>query len=331
MGKKSLIEVAKEAGVSTATVSRVINNPEKVSEKTKKKVLEIIDSMGFVPNEFARSLRKNRKNMIAIVMKKEDAPFLAFPYFTLFLMNVIQQISREGYYLILTLEESKKNPYLNYQKMLERNLVDGFIVMGLKNSDPRIEYLVSKKAKFVTVGHTLDRSDYTFVDSDNLHGGYLAAKHLLELGSHRILLLNGLIEDCASMYRYQGYINAISEASIKFEERLVNNSNLSEESAFDFVWTNYRNLKFDGIFATSDVAAIGALKAIEKLKAKIPVVGFDDIPFAQIFEPSLTTIRQPIEQIGMLTAKKIVEIIENKETESELLKVELIKRESSSI
>jgi len=326
---KNLQDIARKAGVSTATVSRVINSPDKVSEKTRRKVEQIIREHGYIPNEFARSLRSNRKNMVAIVNPVPQESFLSFPYFSLFLRSVTQWFSRVGVYTLVVLEDPNQSPYTTYRKMMEQNVVDGFIVMGLKRDDPRIELLNSLKARFVAIGHTGEEGPYVYVDSDNVQGGYLATRHLLELGRKRILMVNGFENDCSSMFRLSGYQKALEQEGVRFDPQLVINCDLEEETVFEMFSNEDFSLEADAVFATSDVAAIGVIKALKRRHHSLPVVGFDDIPMASSFEPGVTTIRQPIEQIGRKAAEKIFALVEGKAAQSEMVQVELVARDST--
>jgi len=325
----SIAKIAEIAGVSTATVSRVINNPEKVTEKTRRKVLQVIDEFGYVPNEFARGLRSQKKNMVGIIIPSNKTNYLFFPSFSYFLKGVTETLAYRGYYTILTMEEHDAEPWSSYKSLISKNLVDGFILLELRENDPRIEYLKKHDIKFVTIGRTTESKGYIYVDLDNEQGGYLATKHLISLNKKRILLISGNEEDCCCIHRKEGYLKALTENGIESADELIINSDSSEDAAFNIVARALSSKDFDSIFAISDLAAIGALKALEFFNRSIPVVGFDDIPITRYFKPPLTTVRQPMQEMGRISANLLIEQFENHPVNSRLVEAELIKREST--
>ena len=134
----NISEVAKKAGVSTATVSRVLNNSPLVSTKTKERVLKIIEKLGYVPNHVARSLRSRRTGLIATIIPYSAEYVLSFPYFSIFIKEVARRLAEDGYHLLLTTEEPDDDPIGIYRAFLDRKIVDGFIILDLKEKDERI-------------------------------------------------------------------------------------------------------------------------------------------------------------------------------------------------
>ncbi len=338
--KTNIKEIAKITGFSTTTISRYFNHPEKLSEKTGKKIKAVITKYGYVPNELARGLRSKRKNLVAIILKKEHESFLSFPYFSVFSNQVLKTLSGEKIYTITTFEESDKKPHMTYRSFVQKNLVDGFIVMGMAENDKRIKFLLEQNENFVTVGRNPLSDNYTWVDCDNVQGGFLATNHLIKKGCRRILFFGGFLESCDTKMRLQGYRNALEENNIKFRRNYVYPGDFTgmimrnpEDNfeRFADLKTIIINQKIEGVFAVSDVAAIGLIKMLKHMKIKIPVVGFDDVSLARIYEPTLTTVRQPIEKIAEKVATKLIQKINGESPQSEMVKVELIERESSNI
>jgi len=286
----------------------------------------------------ARGLRSHRKNLVALIEKHKQDTFMTFPYFSIFSSHVITTLIEEGIYVITTFEESKNKPHITYRSFVQKNLVDGFIVMGMEEDDKRLKFLLDNNESFVTVGRNSLQDSYTWVDCDNVRGGYLAGKHLIDIGCRRVLLLNGFKRSVDSISRYDGFKMAFLENNLPFDESLVvygdytglviehPNTNFA---GYDSLKEILRKKKIDGVFATSDVSAIGCLKLLKFLKMDIPVVGFDDVPLARIFEPQLTTIRQPIKKIAESVAKKMIAKIKGQGMTSEMFPVELIEREST--
>ena len=325
--------------MSTTTISRYFNHPEKLSDKTREKIKKIITKYGFVPNELARGLRSKRKNLVAVILEKDRETFLAFPYFSIFSASLLNVLSREKIYMITTFEESEKKPHITYRGFVQKNLVDGFIVMEMREDDKRIKFLLEHNEHFVTIGRNRKAKNYTYVDCDNVQGGFLATNHLIGLGCKRILMLGGYRDNYDMQMRLDGYKNALEGASIPYDEELVLAGDFTSLvlehpdqrfASYDVLKNVILEKKVDAVFCTSDVSAIGILKLLKYQKIDIPVVGFDDIPLAMMYDPTITTIRQPIKQIAEKAGEKLIEKINGNGVQSEELPVELIIRESTA-
>ncbi len=336
--KVDIKKIAHLARVSPTTVSRYFNHPEKLAEETKEKIHKVIVKYGYFPNEMARSLRSSRKNMVAIIIQEGEDIFLTSPYFTVFANEITREFAKEGYYTIIAPEEYPNKPHIAYRNLLQKNLVDGFIMMGMVENDKRMKFLLERDEKFVTIGYNPEFSHYTWVDCDNESGGYLATRHLISLGCENILIVNGNSNDFASQKRLSGYLKALGEEGREIDQELIFRgdvagmilkSDFSEDECFKILEPMIKNRHFDGVFANSDVSAISILKALHHLKVKLPVVGFDDVSLANISQPTLTTIRQPIRIIARKAAQKLVQKINGENPESEMLPVELVIREST--
>lgn len=325
----NISEVAKKAGVSTATVSRVLNNSPLVSTKTKERVLKIIEKLGYVPNHVARSLRSRRTGLIATIIPYSAEYVLSFPYFSIFIKEVARRLAEDGYHLLLTTEEPDDDPIGIYRAFLDRKIVDGFIILDLKEKDERISFLTKAKAKFVVVGRTKDCRDIPFVDTDNMGGACEATTYLLEKNCERILFINGPEDHSVSIWREKGYRAAYERKGLRAENSLILTGNFREESAYKLV--KGFSEAFDAIFTASDLMAIGALRALKEMNRSVPVIGFDDIPQAQTFSPALSTIRQPIDKVGYEVANSIIVYLETGKKVSKVLDVELIIRESTEV
>ncbi|AKI97603.1 LacI family DNA-binding transcriptional regulator [Kosmotoga pacifica] len=327
--KLNIAVVAKKAGVSTATVSRVLNNSPSVSKRTREKVIKVIEELGYVPNHVARSLRSKKTGLIATIIPYSTDYVFNFPYFSIFLKETTKRLSEDGYQLLLTIEEPNGNPVEIYRTFLDRRIVDAFIILDLREKDERVDFLKKRKAKFVVVGRAIDGEDVPYVDTDNMGGALKAVSYLLDKDHRRILFLNGPKSHSVSIWRVRGYVNAYLKKGLEPDDSLILNGDFTESSGYEMV-KNF-NGEFDAIFASSDLMAIGALKALKELERKIPVIGFDDIPQAAMARPALTTVRQPIEEVGYTVADSIVTSLERGEDPKKVLDVELIIRESSEV
>jgi DNA-binding LacI/PurR family transcriptional regulator len=229
----------------------------------------------------------------------------------------------------LTTEEPDDDPVRIYRTFLDRKIVDGFIILDLKENDERVKFLKDRMAKFVVVGRAKDCDDLPSVDTDNMSGAYKATSYLLDRGCRRVLFINGPKEHSVSIWRKEGYKAAYKKKGLKIEKSLILNGDFMETSGYELV-KNFRG-RFDAIFAASDLMAIGALKALKEMNRIVPVMGFDDIPQASMVTPTLSTIRQPIDRVGYEVADSIVSYLEKGEKISKVLDVELIIRESTEV
>jgi len=322
----NISKIAKMAKVSTATVSRVINNPEKVSAKTRERVESVISKLGYVPNQQARSLRSQQTKMIAIIVPHSADYLFTYPYFSIFLRETSLELSHLGYHLILTTDEPHNSVIDTYRVFTDKRLVDGFVVLDLKNEDERVDFLKLRNIPFVAVGRNERDKDISFVDTDNEGGAYIAGKYLARKGCSQVLFINGPADQSVSLWRERGFQKAAQEMNFTFH---VRNGDFVEKSGFEI--TKKHLGQFDGIFAASDLMAIGALKALREEGVSLPVVGFDDIPISSDVSPSLTTVHQPIDEVGRRAAINLVRLISEDHTETTILPVELIVRESSEV
>lgn len=320
-------KVAKMARISTATVSRVINNPEKVSKRTRDTVERIIKELKYVPNQQARSLRSQKTGMIAIIVPHSADYLFAYPYFSILLKELSLELKRYAYHLILTTDEPTDPVTGTYRLFVEKKMVDGFVVLDLRNNDDRVRYLREAGVSFVTVGRDYyDDASSSYVDTDNDMGAFLAGRHLAELGCRRILFISGAADQSVSDWRKQGLKRASQEFGFDYE---IFYGDFLEKSGAAITKKSIK--EFDGIFAASDLMAMGALAALKESGARMPVVGFDDIPLSAEHSPSLTTIHQPIAEVGEAVARSIFKQIVQGETSKTILPVEIVIRESTEV
>jgi len=330
--KLRIKDIAKLAGVSTATVSRVLNNYPNVKEETRKRVLEIIENFGYVPNHSARSLRVYKTYFVGVIIPHESEFTFTFPYFNIFMKNFAHRAQERGYHVIFTTSEG--NEIDMYKNFIKRRFVDGFVILDVVDGDERVKFLKNQAFPFVVIGRPSGVEDYIFVDTDNEQGAYRAVKYLLELGHRRILFVNGPANYSVSRQRLKGYFRALEEKGIPFEQYLVMNGDFSEESGYKLTKKMLEKFgRIEAVFYASDAMAIGGMKAFEesgfKVGKDVSIVGFDDIPMSRNVRPSLSTVSQPIEKVAENAADLLVNLIERKEVNSIILPTELVIREST--
>ncbi len=326
-------DVARAANVSVATVSRVINRLGNVNPETEKRVIETIERLNYFPNHSAKSLRTNSSNGIGIIISHDLDYFISFPYFVEFIHGMSYVLSDLDYHLVISTE--KKGNATSYLEIAAKGLVDGLILFDVMDGDERILALKKFGIPFVVIGRPNNVGIYAYVDTDNEKGGFIATDHLFEVGCKRILFINGPKGHAATRYRLAGYIRAHKEKHVEYDERLVKyvEKNSDRENGYLLTKEALKSISFDGIFVSGDFMATGVIAAVEEAGLKvgkdIPIVGFDDVPLSSMVNPSLTTVRQPINEVGKNAATILIDMLNGKPVESKVLDVFLVRRNST--
>lgn len=322
-------EIAKLAGVSPATVSRVLNGTAVVDPKTQERVQEVIRDTGYRPNEVARSLSKHSSRIIGCIV-----PDIANPFFTEIARAIEDEAYRQGYRLILCNSDEDPQKEIEYIDMLTRMNADGIIITTTQSD---AELTISNRALPVIV---LDRKSSHFhstasICSDHYQGGRLATQHLVNCGCKKIVMMQGPGKNTSAELRLQGYLDVCRESGrnpvtiecgFTFAEGLKQAKVLLE---------TYPDV--DGIIAANDLVALSVYKILTAAGITVPgqvqVIGFDNIYLSSLMTPALTTIGQPITQIGTLAASRVIDWVEGKggaQAEKDtVLPVELIVRETT--
>lgn len=324
MMQVKLEDVAKLAGVSPTTVSRVLNNRGYISEKTRKKVEDAIKELNYYPNDIARSLFKKRTNFIGLILPTINNPF--FSELALYIENIC---SNYGFKVILCNSLGQLEKEKSYAEMLIRHQVDGMIVCSYNRG---IEAYKNPKLPIVAIDHYLSPT-IPVIGSDNYEGGRLAVQHLIDVGCKSIIHINGPFDlETPTQNRRKAYEDLV-EKPITYE---LNNLFNEEATAATIrqVFNDYPET--DGIFASDDLIAATCLKVAQELHIDVPkqlkVVGYDGTQTVSSLLPQLTTIRQPIEDIAKTAVIKLNEIIEEAqidETMEIILPVQLVKNRTA--
>ncbi|MDQ0227791.1 LacI family DNA-binding transcriptional regulator [Metabacillus niabensis] len=319
-----LEDVAKLAGVSPTTVSRVLNNRGYISEKTRKKVEDAIKELNYYPNDIARSLFKKRTNFIGLILPTINNPF--FSELALYIENIC---SNYGFKVILCNSLGQLEKEKSYAEMLIRHQVDGMIVCSYNRG---IEAYKNPKLPIVAIDHYLSPT-IPVIGSDNYEGGRLAVQHLIDVGCKSIIHINGPFDlETPTQNRRKAYEDLV-EKPITYE---LNNLFNEEATAATIrqIFNDYPET--DGIFASDDLIAATCLKVAQELHIDVPkqlkVVGYDGTQTVSSLLPQLTTIRQPIEDIAKTAVIKLNEIIEetqNDKTMEIILPVQLVKNRTA--
>jgi LacI family transcriptional regulator len=307
----TLEEVARLAGVSRSTASRVINDQPSVRAETRERVWQAIRECGYQPNVVARSLVTNRTQIISMVIPEAVTTLFTDPFFPLLLRGATEACNAHHYQLTLSLFTASTDPQEMYQRVLRNGYLDGVIVASASFDDPLIPNLLRDRVPFVSIGWYPDERVH-YVDVDNNSGAQMAVEHLIRLGRRRIAIIAGPPNMVAGRNRLSGYHQALEAHGIPVEEDLIAYGDFTEGGGLSAMQRLFPASP-SAVFAANDMMAIGALKALRGAGMRVPqdvaLVGFDDIPIASAIEPALTTLRQPIDRLGSLAVEMLLNLL----------------------
>ncbi|GGY17549.1 LacI family DNA-binding transcriptional regulator [Streptomyces djakartensis] len=301
-GRPTLEEVAARAGVGRGTVSRVINGSPRVSDATRAAVEAAVAELGYVPNTAARALAANRTDAIALVVPEPETRFFAEPYFSDMLKGVGAEISDTEMQLLLIFAGSDRERQ-RLAQYLAAHRVDGVLLVSVHADDPLPDLLAQLEIPAVISGPRSSAETLPSVDSDNYGGARQAVEHLLSRGRRRIAHITGRLDVYGAQRRVDGYRDALSDAGHGVDEALIEEGDFTEEGGHRAMRALLeRHPGLDAVFAGSDVTAAGARQALREAGRRIPddvaLVGYDDSAIARHLDPPLTSVRQPIEEMG---------------------------------
>lgn len=329
--KTTIYDVAKEAGVSIATVSKVINDTGRISEKTKKHVLEVMNRLHYQPSVVASALTGKQTHTIGLLV-----PDIANPFFSEVARALEDSAEEKGFNVIMCSTDNNDEKGKNYISLLLRKRVDGLIIATSFQDAETVKKLVEKNIPLVLFSTDIPALSVDMVSVDDYKAAFQSIDYLLSLGHKNI----GLIAEKAtsSKYRLQGYKDALDSAGITVEDRYIHYT----EAATIQSGKHLANLLFEeknrptAVFACNDILAAGVMQAAKERGIQIPadlsVIGFDNTILADICYPTLTTIAQPIQEMAEQTTSLLIHQIEHKEKKKQriLLVPELIIRNSTA-
>ncbi|WP_373231091.1 LacI family DNA-binding transcriptional regulator [Cohnella sp.] len=330
----TLKDIARVAGVSTATASLALSGDPRVNIKTKKSVEEVAKRLKYVPNEIGRSLRARKAETIALIFPNTPHNAFSHPYFVQLLEGITEVLVENSFHLLLSTSPTELDESAAYDKILRNRRADGIILWPASIKDRNILKIIESGFPLVYLGKWL-HDDVMTVERDEFGGAYKVTSHLLQLGRKRIVHITGPLEYQVSINRLDGYKQALQDNKILYDSSLVIEKDFSLEAGTNAVAElRGRNVEFDGIFAGNDLMAIGAMKGLQKLGISVPrdvsIVGCDNIEMANLTNPALTTIDQSIRQVGKIAAEKMIAFLgSTKGQENQtIVPAQLIVRES---
>jgi len=337
-------DIARLAGVSRSTVSRVVNNYANVPPETKEKVTKVIKKYGYVPHASARALAGKSNSIIGIFITnviQNSKEFRVFRniYFSPFEAAVLDYAGELGYNVLVSII-NKDSDFEKARELFYNKTISGGIFVGVENSDRKIFKLIKDGYKLVIVDQEQNKEktagNHIVVNSDNLDGAYKATKHLIEYGHKEIAHICGNMNKFSGFKRFEGYKKAMNEAGFPIKKSYTVSGDFTEVSGYEGAkhFLSGKN-NITGIFASNDTMAIGAMKAIKEMGLKIPddvsIVGYDDIKIASYISPSLTTVKMFIPKMASIAVKSLINFIENGIDSSKYntISTELVIRKSS--
>ncbi|MFU0781755.1 MAG: DNA-binding transcriptional regulator, LacI/PurR family [Thermoanaerobacterium thermosaccharolyticum] len=323
-------DVAKEAGVSVATISRVLNNSPGVSDETREKVLSVIKRLNYNPNLLGRNLRRMETNMVLVLL-----PTISNPFYARIVKGIEDVAQKNGYGVMLCNTDSDIERERMYLELLKNRLSDGVIFMAPEIGEEELNEIGEKYA-VVQCCEYKEGANVSHVSIDNYKASYKAVKHLIGLGHKNIGFISCKNNFLSTKHRESGYKKALEDSGIEFNPDYIRYGDYSFKSGFRAAQSLLNDFKeITAIFAISDIMAIGAIKACYENGLKVPddvaIVGFDNISFAPMYNPSLTTVSQPKYDIGCTAMELLIKQIRNKggNKENIVLEHELIIRQST--
>ena len=338
-------EVAKLAGVSEATVSRVLNEVGPFKKETKERVLSAAKQLGYIPSSLARSFARRRSGNLGVVMPYlPKARLFSAYYFSEILSGIGHQAREEGYDLLMMFRDSEEA--MDYSELFRMRKIDACIILGAKEELEELEALRRLRDDdhpYCLINQHFEGEQFHEVDVDHVDGSYQAVKHLLQQGFRRIAFLNGPLAYSNSSDRLKGYIQALQEEGIELDESLLLVGNFSRKSGLRAAEQLAGRLhEIDAVAVANDRMAIGLYQGLQKLgirEEQMPaVVGYDDSDGAELITPALSSVRVPFFDLGVIAARRVLQLLEDKANSQEeavavpiqvKLAAELIIRESS--
>lgn len=327
------------AGVSEATVSRVLNNTGPIRGETKQRVLEAAEQLNYFPNAIAKNFALKRSGNLGVVLPfVPNIRIFSTYYFSEILSGIGVEVKKRGYDLLLLFRQPDE--VMDYTLLFKTQKIDACIVLGARNSfeeKKALNELTSNSFPFCLVNQHYEGEQFSEIDADHFNGSFLAVKHLIDQGYRNIAFLNGPLEYSNSFDRLQGYRKALHEGNIPIRDSYIFEGNYSRTSGYSAVkWMLPLLKEVDAVFAANDRMAIGLIQGLREhdyvAGRDIAVVGYDNSDAATLSDPTLSTVHVPFYEMGRMAASKVLDPLNSGVNEGffhEKLPTQLIIRKSS--
>ncbi|XEC94240.1 LacI family DNA-binding transcriptional regulator [Paenibacillus tarimensis] len=307
MNDSRIVDVATRAGVSVATVSRVLNGSKLVNEKTRNRVLESIKELNYTPNAAAKTLRSKRTMTIGVVVSDIEVSYYAE------IIKGIENMANSLHYNVIICDaQNQKEKEAGFIFLLQNRTVDGMIFVTPSLSNQELIALVEEGYNVAVVGRLIEHADIPCIHTDNVKIARDVVNHLIEQGHERIAFLSGYADAIDSYERLEGYMKALRDAGLPFVPNLIENGDFNEDGGHLALLRLFdKKVPFTAVFAANDEMALGVYRACRELSVSIPeqlaVVGVDNIRITKYVTPRLSTIEQPKYTMGALLAEKLID------------------------
>ncbi|CAM3446004.1 LacI family DNA-binding transcriptional regulator [Marinicrinis lubricantis] len=313
-------DVAKKAGVSPSTVSRVISNHPRISPKTSAKVKQIMEEMGYHPNLAAKSLVSKKSNTLGVILHRPAEELFLNLFFSEFIRGIVTQATRSGYDLLMTSGATEKDEMEAMTRFIKGGRVDGIILLSSRNGDGMVNYLRSQQFPFVLIGRSNEHDDILSVDNDNVQAAYDVTKYLISLGHTRIGFVSGPPQLVVSQDRMEGYKQALQEFGLPLRSHWIVEGEFLQESG-------YRAMSMimglsdrpTALIVTDDLVAYGVLKGITELGFHVPddisLFSFNNISISELTTPPLSSVDIGIYQLGYTASQTLLRDIQENHRE----------------
>lgn len=308
----TIADVARASGVSGATVSRVLNGYEFVKETTRSRVMEAVEDLGYVANLQARSLAGGHSQIIGLLV-----PNLDNGYVGTITQGIDQALARANYDLMLYTSHRHPGKESFYVSAIANGLTDGLLLVAPLVPTTYLDALREQNYPYVLIDQTDATENSNVVESTNWQGAYDATRYLCQLGHTRIVFIKGSPAVRSAVDRLLGYKAALDDCDIPVTEALLIEGDYQQQTAYEATKNLLQTIDPapTAIFAANDLSAFGAMDAVRECGLRIPddisIIGFDDVPQATLVYPKLTTVRQPLEQMGQVAVKMLLERIKD--------------------
>nr|PZN10300.1 MAG: LacI family transcriptional regulator [Caldicoprobacter oshimai] len=326
-------DVAKRAGVSPSTVSRALSGKVPVDKETRERVMEAVRALNYKPNILAKGLKEGRTNTVGLIV-----PNICNPVFPAVARGVEDVAREHGFTVILCNTDEDIEAEKDYVEKLQKRWVDGFIFATAREESQHIFELKEKGFPVVLVVRHMDQAVDAVV-IDNYKSSFEAVKYLINTGHRRICIINGDTSLTLYKERFEGYRHALQAAGLPIMPELVLDVAGRDDNGYGAVTAMLKKgILPDAVFATSDPRAIGAIRAIKDCGLSVPgdisVVGFDDLDISAFLDPPLTTVSQPLYEMGARAARRLIDMINGEKSgqpKVELVEANLVIRKSVKV
>ncbi len=320
MAELKQTEIARLAGVSQATVSRVLNNDPQVNEEMRQRVLAVVEQLGYVPDARAQSLRAQRTRLIGLVMHRDPQALANDPFFSALVAHIISTARHSNYHLCVDAARSVRGHRAIYEELLRTRRVDGLILVESETNDERIVRLTEQGFPFVLIGRYQPEDAIYTVDNDNVGASRMATEYLIQQGHRRIAYIGGPAGLTVTRDRLQGYREALEAHGLCYDPNYVVYGDFSvrggASAMADLLMLNQPPT---AVVALDDVLALGAMREAQRRGRRIPddvaMVGFNDTPLCTMVEPQLTSVAIDIPALAREATRRLIDLIEGRKVE----------------